>query len=534
MVSEVFLVLALALLAWLGRGAGARPAFKWVLRAFRNGLALFFAGFSWPLGPEDRVVRRQPWVTFAIIGLCVAVFQLQLILEPGPGWRRECDSAWKEVVAYAGERPYLRVPPEFAGAVGRERARRRAGADAAKTRPDWVSWSREQAELEERSKRLSALLQQRPLYRWADVPARSTWLTQLRSAFVHGNWMHLVGNMVFLLAFGPYVEDVFGRVLFAVLYLGSELFGPGNPGSYVFCYGASGAISGVMGAFLVRFANRRLALLYLPSLWLPMLRVKVAVPAYGFLLVGLAMDVRGAWLGTPGIGWWAHICGFVFGVVFAGVLRLSRIEERVIDPRIEASLTFRQHPAVLRSFALRTGGRAEAAHRTVEAALGGEPGNMAVLREAYDAAVAAGALDRAGTHATRVVALLGARNDPDHLRETLLFIQEARETLGVALPARFHFAAGDSLERQGQTAPGPPALRGAHRPPRGRDRSAGCRAPGAIASANGPVVAAVCVTLVIVMTNPGPDRRSLAPNGPAHVRTQYRAREQDAETDGLY
>ena len=139
---DLFLALSLALLAWLGRRAGVRPAFKWVLRVFTNGLALVFSSLSLPLGPEDRVVRRRPWVTFTIVGLCVAVFQLQLILEPGPEWRRECDSAWKEVVTYAVEHPYLRVPPEFAGAVGRELARRRPGADAAKTRPDWVSWAR--------------------------------------------------------------------------------------------------------------------------------------------------------------------------------------------------------------------------------------------------------------------------------------------------------------------------------------------------------------------------------------------------------
>ena len=251
-------------------------------------------------------------------------------------------------------------------AAGRERTH-------AKTRPDWVSWGREQAELEERSQRLAALLQQRPEYRWADVPARSTWFTRLRSAFVHGGWMHLVGNMVFLLAFGPYVEDVFGRVLFAALYLGSELFGSLDRRPRAATPSALGRRGRSRGSWAPSWCALRIGgwrSLNLPSLWLPMLRVKVAVPAYGFLLFGLAMDVRGAWLGTPGIGWWAHIGGFAFGVMFAGVLRLTRIEERVIDPRIEASLTLRQHPAVERSFALRMRGRAEAAHRTVEAALG--------------------------------------------------------------------------------------------------------------------------------------------------------------------
>jgi hypothetical protein len=265
--------------------------------------------------------------------------------------------------------------------------------------------------------------------------------------------VHLLGNMVFLLAFGPYVEDVFGRLLFVVLYLGAGMVGSQTGGAgYVFCYGASGAISGVMGAYLVRFRNRPLALLNVPSVWFPVLRVEVSVPASAFLLFELAKDLRGAWLGIPGVGWGAHIGGFAFGVLFAGLLGLTRIEKNVIDPGIEARLTFREHPAVERSFALRTKGLAEAAHHTVEAALVGQPWNVALLREAYDAAVAAGALGRAGTHATRLVGQLGARSDSDDARETRLFIQEAREALGAALPARFHFAAGDSLERQGQTA----------------------------------------------------------------------------------
>jgi hypothetical protein len=86
----------------------------------------------------------------------------------------------------------------------------------------------------------------------------------------------------------------------------------------------------------------------------------------------------------------------------------------------------------------------------VEAALVSHPLDVDVLREAYDAAVAAAAVDRAGTHATRLVALLGRRTGPEDLKETLLFVEEARATLGAVLPARFLFAAGDSLERQGQ------------------------------------------------------------------------------------
>jgi len=226
----------------------------------------------------------------------------------------------------------------------------------------------------------------------------------------------------------------------------------GCPGSYTTSFGASGAISGVMGAFLVRFATRRLNLLGIPSLWLPMLRVRVSVPAYGYLLFSLVMNVRGALLGIPGIGWGAHILGFLFGVLFAGVLKLTRIEERVIDPRIEASLSLIQHPAVERAFAYRLAGRPEAALRVIEAALAEAPENLDVLREAYEAAVAAGHLAQAGAHATRLVWLLGTQSGPEGARETLRFVEEARATLGAALPTRFYLVAGDCLERHGQRA----------------------------------------------------------------------------------
>jgi membrane associated rhomboid family serine protease len=385
----------------------------------------------------------------------VAVFQLQLLVEPGLGWRREVERARDAAVTYAVEHPELQVPPVLAAFAGREVARGREAARPEPSPVDAASRSRKQAELEEKSRALFALLRQKGEFRWADVPALSTWWTRLTSDFVHGGYGHLLGNMIFLVAFAPYLEDVYGRVLFLALYLGAGAFSglltvATHWGSYTFCYGASGAISGVMGAFLVRFGTRRLTLVNIPSLWLPVLRVTVSAPACVFLLLSFALDVRGAMLGIRGVGWWAHIGGFVFGVLFAGVLRLSRIEQRFINPRIEAGLTLRAHPAVERSSALRAKGLRQAARRAVESALVEQPRNPDVLREAYDAAVAAGALDRAGTHATRLVALPGRRTGPEDLKETLLFIEEVRATFGAALPARFCFAAGDSLERQRQ------------------------------------------------------------------------------------
>lgn len=141
------------------------------------------------------------------------------------------------------------------------------------------------------------------------------------SMFLHGGWLHLLGNMLFLWVFGGAVEEALGHFQYLIFYLtcgvGSALVHTlFNLGSKVPTVGASGAISGVMGAFIVLFPKARVTTL-IPAL---LLFFTVRIPAflmlgYWFLMqffsgVGsLGMADQG------GVAWWAHVGGFVLGAL---------------------------------------------------------------------------------------------------------------------------------------------------------------------------------------------------------------------------
>ena len=141
------------------------------------------------------------------------------------------------------------------------------------------------------------------------------------SMFLHGSWMHLIGNMWFLWVFGNNIEDSMGRVRFVVFYLvcgvaAALLQVAFNPASVIPMVGASGAISGVMGGYLVLYPRVRVFTL-VP---IGFLITSIALPAWTMIfywaliqfvsgLTGLAVEARG------GVAFWAHIGGFVAGLV---------------------------------------------------------------------------------------------------------------------------------------------------------------------------------------------------------------------------
>jgi membrane associated rhomboid family serine protease len=160
------------------------------------------------------------------------------------------------------------------------------------------------------------------------------WLTPLLSMFLHGGWGHIVGNALFLWIFGNNVEDVMGRARFLAFYLTAGLAAAlahvaSQPGSPVPTVGASGAISGVMGAYLLLFPRVRVRMLFWFLLYFRVLRVPAwAVLVWWFttqLLIGLPSLLAPSPEVAGGVAVWAHVGGFVAGVLLVRLFENPRL-----------------------------------------------------------------------------------------------------------------------------------------------------------------------------------------------------------------
>ena len=155
-------------------------------------------------------------------------------------------------------------------------------------------------------------------------PGRQT-SNVLTSMFLHGSWMHLLGNMWFLWLFGNNIEDSMTRPRFVAFYLLTGLGAAlaqvaADPASGIPMVGASGAISGVMGAYLVLFPRVRVFTMVPLGFFL----TSVALPAWAMLLYWAFLQFAGGLTSvfaeaTGGVAFWAHLGGFVAGVVLVKV-----------------------------------------------------------------------------------------------------------------------------------------------------------------------------------------------------------------------
>ena len=232
-----------------------------------------------PLGDDNRGRRTTPFVNYALIGLNAYVWYLQLTL--GESFTAS----------------YAAIPLELT-----------QGIDVTATQSITVEGER-------------IPIPQGP-------GPHPLWLTVFSAMFMHGSWMHLIGNMVYLAIFGDQVEDRLGHARFLIFYLFAGIVATitqvfGDPTSIIPSLGASGAIAGVLGAYLVLYPHNNVKVLLIRNI--------VIVPAslvlgmWGiFQLLGQASTQES----HGGVAYLAHIGGFVVGFATGALLRVARPAQR--------------------------------------------------------------------------------------------------------------------------------------------------------------------------------------------------------------
>ena len=353
-----------------------------------------------PIKHENMAARRWPVVTLGLILVNFAVF-----LCTHRAMEDQEDpllSVEAQVLVLAAQHPELTVPPrvqqlvaDFQRNYPSEWAKLQDPNDEATATEDSRIGSDDreqlQAEMDTIAAEYDRLTASSIAERFAFVPAHPKLIAYLSSTFLHGGWLHLIGNMWFLWLAGFVLEDVWGRPLYLAFYLtagiaATQFYAWANPGSIAVSYGASGAVAGLMGAFLVRFPKLKIRLLWLfdfglTGFW------RLWVRAYWLLPLWLGMEVyygRVAGL-RDGIAHWAHVGGFFFGAAVALGLRYSGLEHKA-NESIEAKISWTADSEIGQASECIENGKLEQASLILKEYLASEPdslGAWSLLRTVY-------------------------------------------------------------------------------------------------------------------------------------------------------
>jgi membrane associated rhomboid family serine protease len=390
-----------------------------------------------PYGHEQTTVRRLPWVTFTLMGLCVLVFVATNIVGSGDDAEYEAYERLYEVFEYLGEHPYLELTPrseellhellpdeDYDLFISQIEAMREFSEEQA---PSERRIRSEQKELDHRVERVFealATVRDNPLYRWGLVPADMQLVSLVSYQFLHGGWMHLIGNLLFLFLAGPFIEDVWGRPLFAGFYVlagivSGLMFALHYPDLEGPLIGASGAVAGLMGAFLIRYWNTRIKFFYWFFIFF---RGTFMAPAWLMLplwfarelFFAQAWDVISPGTGGGGVAHWAHVWGFVLGLAAAGALKYYRVEERYIHESIESKITLVDNTAVERALEASSQGRVDEGLQRLRKELKEHPTNLDAAVALWNLSLPRGEGPSAAHHMVRMIRQ-SLRSDDDSL-----------------------------------------------------------------------------------------------------------------------
>ena len=346
-----------------------------------------------PLRHENMQGRRWPVITFGIIALNVLVFL-------GTHWtiekqQPEMGEVKLHLLLLAASHPELKISDkaqEFVTSVQTKNAPlwkeaqnpNRDVVDAwdAKHRMKDDSDPELQDEMDSLGERYAELNATSLLSKYAFIPAHQTVVSLVTANFLHGGWLHLIGNMWFLWLAGAILEDTWGRMIYPAFYLlagvlAFQVHALVNAGSFTPTLGASGAIAGLMGAFLVRFPTTKIEMGYL--LLFRFYRFKMA--AYWLLPLWLLMEILyGSVFGqSSGVAHWAHVGGFAFGALIALAVQKSGLEQ-IAEKGIQEKISWVSHPLLAEASELMEKKQFDLAAQTLQKMLLEKPDSIDAYR----------------------------------------------------------------------------------------------------------------------------------------------------------
>jgi membrane associated rhomboid family serine protease len=318
-----------------------------------------------PIKHENMAARRWPVITLALIAINVSVFLFTIttIDDQSPQLGEVMKS---HILILAALHPELKMPAESQRLVdGFKQSHPAEWKQVQNPYRDVINAYDAKVKLEDDPAKLQAEMdslndQYMKLSsaslgeQYAFVPAHPNPISYLTANFLHGGWMHLIGNMWFLWLAGFVLEDVWGRWLYSVFYLVAgaaalQFYAWTNPGSITPTLGASGAVAALMGAFLVRFPKMKIemawvwyfSIIRLLRTGNPFRVLRFKASAYWLLPLWLAVEILyGSLFGSmSGVAHWAHVGGFLFGAIAAIAIQYSGLEHKA-NQAIEEKLAW--------------------------------------------------------------------------------------------------------------------------------------------------------------------------------------------------
>lgn len=367
----------------------------------------FFGCFTLiPIGNENSTVRRMPVITFSIMALNVIIYFVTL---PGlADQQRELVNAATKVQSFiesnrkmlADENVRNRLKEQGFISEEEEEEIKQQFKQEPGLEAQYATWLRGseatilREEFTQLMKEFSAAAKDHLYLKYGLAPHGNWKFYQLiTSAFLHAGIFHLFGNLIFFFAVGFSLEDLWGRGTFLAFYLMGAVASalPSIIDTSSGLIGASGAISATMGAFLIRLYYSKVIIRWITLAFaLPFMLIgrkpfgRILVAAYLYIPFYFLTQVLTVWFNnrmgiTDGTAYSAHFAGFLFGVVFALVMKATKAEEKYIHPKIEAKVSFSAAPVVTQALGVLDKGDSVAAERMLKSNLIKSPNDVDLI-----------------------------------------------------------------------------------------------------------------------------------------------------------